>query len=220
MTAAELYRFGRELRSSAGVKPETPCSLNLKFGKKIDQDYRTSNEMEWDESGLMGRTREYKWDVSLSRMPWSEIPGDWSAGKKNVYRAYFSLGDLTREASAALTRWSIDNPASGIAPDCVGIEINPVCPATLSSEELACTGMISVNFSGNGYFTWGPGWRDYAAQYTRAFPVVEALRIARSLFPAASSSAFKNISDYLGERFLNRECYEEGDWILTVQESG
>jgi hypothetical protein len=79
---------------------------------------------------------------------------------------------------------------------------------------------MTVYFPGNGDFSWGPPWSAYAEQYAQAGPVVTAKRIARTFFPVRRDGEFERVASYLGETFLNRDCYEEGDWILTVSESG
>ncbi len=89
---------------------------------------------------------------------------------------------------------------------------------TLDADEVLCTGMLAVSFEGNGYFSWGRCFSDYAEQYRDAPPVVAARRICRETFPVAHSERFDRIAEHLGETFLNRDDYEDGDWILSIAE--
>jgi len=66
----------------------------------------------------------------------------------------------------------------------------------------------------------GPTWQDYAEQYRDAKPIVEARSLARSMFPVKRGDSFEKISEHLGPRFLNRDSPEDGDWILSVNETG
>ena len=62
--------------------------------------------------------------------------------------------------------------------------------------------------------------QDYAAQYSVAQPVIKAKQICREQFPVKRDERFERFAKHLGELFLNRACYEEGDWILSVSETG
>jgi len=219
---ADLFQFATTLRSSVGVKDDSRCSASVKYGDRIDQDYETTNLMDWHESGgsRWGTIKEYKWDKKYNQLPWTNIAAKFAKIKKNVYRAHLSLGWLTKDSCTALTRWSDKDPQSGICPDSLSIEIDPICPTILTDEELVCTGLVSINFPGNGYFTWGPTWQDYAEQYREAKPIVEARSLTRSMFPVKRGDSFDKILEHLGPRFLNRDYYEDGDWILSVNETG
>jgi len=220
MTVGDLARLGTQLRAGIGAKPDTHCDLQLKYGECIDQDYETTNLMDWDESGIFGSPRDYKWDGSWNHVLWNDLPASLATDTRSIYRAFFGLGLLTNESSSALTRQRDEDPGSGIWPDTFSIEIDPICPTILSDEELVCTGLISINFSGSGYFSWGPTWEEYANQYRFAAPVTAARRITRELFPVSHSERLDLVCEHLGDRFLNRAFYEPGDWILSVKETG
>lgn len=216
----DLQNMASALRDAVGVKPDSRSTLEVKWGERIDQDYESTNETDWDESGIFGTPRDFAWDLKRFNLPWSEVWADSSALTGNVYRAYVSLGLLTKPAVESLRASDPSDDRSFIAPDCASIQIGPICPATLSTEELACTGMVAVTFAGNGYFTWGRNMADYAAQYRDAPPVCEARRICRERFPAVRDDSFERIADHLGDLFLNRSSYVEGDWILSISETG
>jgi len=218
----DLIQFATTLRNEVGVKDDSRCSASLKYGERIDQDYETTNLMDWHESAgaRWGTFKEYKWDKKYDQLPWADIVVKFAKAKKNVYRAHLSLGWLTKDSCTALTRWSDKDPRSGICPDSLSIEIDPICPTILSDEALVCTGLVSINFPGNGYFSWEPTWQDYAEQYREAKPVVAARSLTRSIFPVIRGDSFDKISEHLGPRFLNRDYYKEGDWVLSVNETG
>jgi len=220
MRAGDLFQLGSKLRESVGTKPHSRCDLRIKYGESIDQDYETTNLMDWDESGVFASPRDYEWDASWNDVLWTDLPASLAAETRSIYRAYCLLGWLSEESCSALTRSSDEAPESGIWPDSISIEIDPICPTMLSDEELVCTGLISINFSGNGYFSWGPTWEQYSTQYRSATPVTAARKITREMFPVPRSEKLDRISEHLGDRFFNRAYYEPGDWILSVTETG
>ncbi len=90
---------------------------------------------------------------------------------------------------------------------------------SLDASELVCTGLIGINFSGNGYFSWKKEYSEYVTQYESAFPIVAAKNISKEMFPVKKDSRFAGIDEYLGKLFFNRQNYRNGDWILSIVES-
>lgn len=219
ISVSQLLQLSSDLRQSIGTKLESPCSIEIKYGDRIDVDYECSTQVDWDDSGRIGSHREIEWDKVYGDLTWQDLTKQLNDDEQYVYRGYLSLGSLTKESCAALTRWSNEDPRSGICPDSVSLKLGPVCPSSLSDEELVCTGMVALAFAGNGYFSWGPSWKEYAEQYQKAAPVLAAIRDTKRMFPVPKSESFARIAEHLGDRFLNREYYEPGDWILSIDES-
>lgn len=223
MKAAGLISFATMLRSAVGVEDRAKCSVSLKYGDSIDQDHETTTLMDWhtSEGSTWSTIKEYQWDKKVKEIPWSKLQSKFLRDNKTIYRGHLRLGSLKHESCAALSRSSAADPQCGIYPDSLSISIDPVCPSTLSDEEEPVyTGLVSIRFSGNGYFTWGPHWSDYAEQYKAAAPIQVARRLTRTHFPVRRDDSVEKIAGHLGPRFLNRDYYEDGDWILSVSESG
>ncbi|MBI2302013.1 MAG: hypothetical protein HYU66_24175, partial [Armatimonadetes bacterium] len=182
MRGTDLHELAVSLRDAVGVTPSSNASVSLKWGRRIDQDYERTNEMEWDESGMVGHLRSFPWDVKHFNVPWDAAWPSPFVLNHSIYRAYVSLGDLTKPAIESLAAADPAESWSRIEPDCAAIEINPICPVTLSSEQRVCTGLLAVKFAGYGLFTWR-SLAEYAAQYAVAPPVLEARRICRERYP-------------------------------------
>ncbi len=219
VSVAELRKFATLLRKEIGVEQQSSGTLNLKWGERIDSDYEDTNQTVWHESGVIGVPQDYPWDIEANESLWDDIWNDVSDDSRTVYRAYVSLGDLTNEASKALSAHGDSSKNSNVLLDCASIEINPVCPRTLAAEELTCTGLFEVNFSGYGYFSWRRDFSEYATQYESALPVSATKKICRKMFPVAKDERFERIDEHLGNIFLNRNFYQKGDWMLTVLET-
>ena len=220
ITGTEWKRFAEALRSAVEVDQSSKGTLRIKWGDRIDQDYDDTNEFDWDDSGMIGTPREFPWDIEIDNQPWEALWQNASVNGGNVYRSYLALGALTPDACRSLGATGDSDDGSYIAPDSVSLSANPVCPATLDAEEMVCTGLLEVSFAGNGYFSWGRPYADYAAQYREAPPIVAAQKICRELFPVTRDDRFDRIADHLGAIFLNRDYYAEGDWILSISETG
>jgi len=221
MTVAQLDQFASELRGHVGVEPDAEITLQLKYGDRIDQDYEPTVSMQSDESGTIAYPIEFEWDGEWQWKDGPSKPASVLGGRNWIHRAYMELGWLTSETSRHLSREHESDHSCGFWPDSLSIAIDPFCPAVLGEdEEVLCVGFIAVRFSGNGYFTWGAEWQEYAAQYRQAPPVQEALRIARKHFPVTNGEIRYRVEEALGQRFLNCLYYQPGDWVLTVNESG
>lgn len=220
ITGGQWKQFSEALREAIGIDQSSPGALQLKWGERIDQDYDRPNELEWDDSGLMGTPRAFPWDIDIDRNPWDRLWDTANLNGGNIYRSFLSLGSLTSDVSRALSASDVGYKGSYIAPDSASVSAHPVCPATLDAEELVCTGLLEVRISGNGYFSWGRPYADYANQYRDAAPIIALRRVCRQFFPVVRDERFDRIADHLGSIFLNRDSYEEGDWILSIIETG
>ncbi|MEM7014462.1 MAG: hypothetical protein AAF585_23625 [Verrucomicrobiota bacterium] len=160
-------------------------------------------------------------DVEASGKPWSQV---WEGANlanlnSNIYRSYCFLGDLPDHVFEALSAADEHDQTCFIGPDGLSISANPVCPELLEADEVVCAGLVELSFSGQGFFTWKP-ISEYKNQYQNAAPLLAARRICREFFPVVRNERFERIAAHLGETFLNQEDYREGDWILTIDESG
>ena len=222
ISVAQLCALADELRANVGVKPDSDVVLELKYGDSIDQDLESTTAIDWDESGLVGTYRRYEWDGKWRRGRGEAWPAELVEGKRLIYRSFMRLGRLTPEVSQLLMRQDPNDATCGFQPNSLCVSIDPFCPTCLGDddEQLLCVGLVAITFSGNGYFSWGVPWGDYAEQYKADEAVREAMRIARSHFPVDSEGIIPRVEDALGERFLNCSYYEAGDWVLTPSESG
>ena len=212
------------IREVCGVGEDSRGSIGIKWGDRIDQDLKdTSGEEspeEWPESGvLISEVRDYPWDVEREFQGQEEFDRLYPAGeRRNLYRARVDLGSLMEDSIRELVVQSESDPSLFIAPDCCSIEVGPVTPCTLEDDELTCTGFLSVHFSGNGLFGWNRPYTNFWETFGSAAAVTETMRVCRDFFPVPATDLIRRNRDFLGEMFLNRETYSEGDWIASFQE--
>lgn len=233
VSGAQLRQFAEALREVTGVRKESPATVSIKWGGRIDRNRRDIAEMDWGPHGFVAKIKAifkppgayighmvpFPWDLERTRKPWQEV-WDRENEIREIYRAYVDLGDLASEVIQRMSASHPDAKRSGVHPDSVLIEVNPVCPNTLNETYETCYGFISVQFPGNGYFTWGRTMAEYAAQYAEVDAVQGALQICRKHFPVAPMRNFEKVVGPLGDLFLNRSYYQEGDWILSIAETG
>jgi hypothetical protein len=218
----ELRAFCDQLRKILALR-DVYLGVNIKYGKSIDQDLESTNKINWDESGIIGQTVSYDWDYKKQNLPWPELWPKVAFDSRRLYRAYVNLGSLPKPVITELTAMrDRETTYEFIVPDSISVQIDPVCPATLSSEtEDTCCGFVELSFSGNGFFTWQPLSRYWEA--VRGLPTIpRLLRLCRETFPvpALADDDLDRLKSHLGELFLNRNDYQQGDWIVSVSETG
>lgn len=213
-------QFASDLRAHIGIDQQSSASLDLAWWRCIDQDYVDIDDMDWDESGRIGVAKEFTWDIQIAPTTWESLSQHPVDKNKILYRSHLNLGQLTRDARQSIGTSHENDRTCFFAPDEVSLQANPVCPGQLDADERVCTGLIALSFSGPGYLSWGHSFADYAQQFRHANTITTARRACREFFPVKRNWRFKRIAKHLGEIFLNRDDYEEGDWILPVVEGG
>lgn len=196
--------------------------VDIKYGRAINQDYDTINKTEWDESGIVGLCVDYEWDHEKRKAAWPDLWPEPAFDSRVPYRAYIELGSLPRAVCAEFTATDPKQRRDTfIAPDSLGLVIDPVRPRTLGGEtlEFDCYGFVKLSFAGNGYFTWQPLAR-YWENIRRGPTIPKVLEICRETFPVRRLDFLPRLKSDLGELFLNRDEYREGDWIVSVSETG
>lgn len=215
-TVGDLRLFSSKLRQEFAFGRFIQ-SVELKYGKSIDRDLKTTNLME-QVGTFMWQTVSYPWDYEKREGEWNDLWPEPSHDSKVLYRANISFGSLPSGVSDELTAMSPIDNRSYIAPDCLSLHIDPFSPGTLAGEDLSCFGMISLNLAGNGFFTWQP-LPEYWQRVRNAPSLTILRRLCRESFPAPAFSLEQFRRD-LGPLFMNYEDYKSGDWIVTVSETG
>ena len=230
LTVGELRKFCDGLRSALAVEHNRRLHVSLKYGAFGKKAFDALHEVKWDRSGMVGRLpleedrQPEEVDHKHSDAPWSVLWPDTAFDHKTVLRAYIHLGSLPKGACRDLTAHDPAPEArSYIVPDCLSVSISPVYAMTLATEppqnEDECYGFLSLCFPGNGYFTWQPldaYWQ--VAGHTDT--VRKTLQLCREAWPAPAFGGWNTLKEALGERFLNRDPYKPGDWVVSVSESG
>ena len=222
ITTCRLREFSGRLREIIPFQSWLQ-GVELKYGKAISRDMKSTNLFKQILPNMF-QSVSYEWDhqVQISDCHWNDL---WPLPKqdsKSVYRAHITFGGLPREIGTELTAIHQANDHRFIAPDMASFNIDPFSPAALDDEEERdIYGFLSLNFSGNGYFSWREQPFDAYWQQVRENPTLkQVLQLCREGFTVPPLPNIKEIKTNLGPLFLNRDEYREGDWIVSVVETG
>ncbi len=217
LTAEDLHTFCTQLRA---VFPFGAAlqRVQVKFGRAIDQDFETTQLMKEVAPGMM-QFVEYPWDHEKRDAPWEDLWPSPKRRKQVIYRAEIGFGSLPKEISREFTAISPDE-RNFIAPDSLSLSIGPFAPETLSKQNDECLGFIHLSLSGNGCFTWQP-LEKYWDQIRQTPSLAAIQRACREAFPVTVPKLpVQELQEDLGPLFLNGPDYQEGDWMVTVAETG
>ncbi|CAN5885001.1 hypothetical protein BH11VER1_BH11VER1_05920 [soil metagenome] len=245
VTLGQLKAFALELQQAMPVMHLR--NVSLKYGRAIDKDLKPIQIGTRNAAGFLYYEAikwNYEKESSHSSLEadapfeslWPPTEGSpdtlklgslgrWFSPKlskhglsKKIYRASLMLGDLT--GAETLGAEHEKDKTCSIALYCLSLGIEPYAPGLLADDfdnADECLGMMCFSISGRGYFSWQPIAR-FAEQY-QSHPIVSLYQdICRKHFPVPDIQDLTGITARLGERFLNRECYREGDWFLTLNE--
>jgi hypothetical protein len=222
VTVLQLKQFSIRLREIIDFQPWIQ-TVNLKFGKNIARDLKSTNELK-EVAPFMFKTVAYKWDHESGGRdrPWIDLWPKSRFEQKSVYRSHLIFGGLPSEVSRELQSMHPDPQKGFIAPDMASLSIDPFSPGTLGDEEPRdIMGFLTLSFAGNGYFSWrddpfGTYWREVQ----QGASLAQVRSLCRDLFPVPRLRFLDEMSNDLGELFLNREDYQDGDWVVTISETG
>lgn len=138
-------------------------------------------------------------------------------------RASVAFGELRSEDAGDLAAADPRDASCWFALQKLSIHVGPVCPDVLGmdDEEFACLGFFEVSLRGMGYFGYRPPIGDHVHRLVASATVQTLLGCCREHFPVPPEPArLRRVEAILGERFLNRETYREGDRVVSFSESG
>jgi hypothetical protein len=98
----KLRAFCNDLQNSRICVPKKRSYVEIEFGDSIDQDYQSTNLIDWDESDSYGVTKKYPWDHTIHGADLEALWPDSSRNNDLVYRAAISIGSLTSDAAGEL----------------------------------------------------------------------------------------------------------------------
>ena len=222
VTTLTLQSFWNDIILEAS-KPSTLNCVKLKYGNSIDQDYQSTNMIDWgpedSNHSLIGFCREYEWDYRIEGKPFEQSWPDLSLCDKILYRAdVLSINSIRSDLQRELV-YNIEDEHRYFSPDSIGLHIDPAVPCTLGSTDLLCVGLIRIDLSGYGYFCWQPITK-YWEQIKESQIVKIIQRLCRKHFPVPSFDLEMESIQEFGELFLNKSSYQTGDWIISLHETG
>src|SRR4051812_28865075 len=104
VTVAAIGAFVRDLAATGALAGDESPLCQIKYGPCVDADEKTTDVVEWDESGMIGTVGEYPWDRSETFPSIAALSESLAADGGHVYRAFISLGGLVPEIVEVMTR--------------------------------------------------------------------------------------------------------------------
>ncbi len=156
ITGEQLARFVRAFAKLGVSTDGYPMTIELKFGKAIDQDEKPSLEYEQVYKTIWA-PKESDLDLEEERRSLKSVSSVLSGKKKTIYRAFIGLGAATKEIFDHLARIKSPENETDLTLDSWSLQIDPIMSSSLGSDDQFFVGWISVGISGYGYlYPWTP----------------------------------------------------------------
>jgi hypothetical protein len=221
VTAAAIGAFIRELASTGALVGGEEPQCQIKYGRRVDADEKTTEVVERNEFGI-GITREYPWDRSDTFPSLAAMADALATDRRKVYRAFLRLGDVHRDIATALTRQPSEANHDGLYLNLASFSVGPALVAGLASETESLVGWMDLTLSGPGYFY--PWIYRQARERTEGVSLVRRMadvcRAAWPVPPVAASAKLIASRRQLDTLWLYDDLAMPQDWLWFVSESG
>ncbi len=211
LTVGALLRFVERVAQTGIVHDPAIHTFQVKFGKRIDADYRdTSNDTEV----LTGvfKIGEYDWDINVKDASEVKSARDQLLNnERTIYRAYVGF-DFCSLAPAIGERLHVvrDDGSPNLLLADVSVRVDVLTASSLGTERVH-VGWIGVGFGGQGYlFPWGP--KDLLSRIAEISELRAVEACCRDAFPVPAPLAGGLLSKYRYRRNLNKAMKELGDF--------
>lgn len=222
VSVASVGRFVRALEKAGAFGADEQPMCQIKYGKRVDADERSTDDIELDDTGIVARVVEYPWDHTEMYSSHADLADALEVDAGKVYRAFLMLGSSSNDIVNALTRKPTKENKDELCLYSLSLSVGPALIAGLDSEAPAMAGWMRLKFSGPGYFfPW-----TYREARERAESVGLIRRIAaacRSVWPVPQSTATAATvagRQRLGNLWLYDDLSLPPDWLWFVSESG
>ena len=152
IAASDLAEFASHMFDAGIVQSQSPATIRLKFGTRVDQDERDTHREE-PVNAVVSTVREIEWDVDRRGLKTaSEIVTAIADERQPIYRALLMF-DLDRDVQQRLTREPGPENNVGFFPGDLSIQVGPIYAHDLATEPpIPMVGWIGAGISGSGYF--------------------------------------------------------------------
>jgi hypothetical protein len=221
VTVDAIGRFVSDLAATGALADDEEPLCQIKYGPRVDADEQTTDIVEWDERRIIGTVREYPWDLSVTYPSLAALSEVLAKDGRQVYRAYLSLGGLSPEIVAALTREPSEQNEIGLCLYALSFSVGPVIVAGLGSDSPALVGWMGLELSGPGYyFPWDfREGRERAEAIGSVQRLVAACRGAWPVPPEQASVDLVAARRQAAELWLYDDFAMPPDWLWFASEA-
>jgi hypothetical protein len=222
VTGKELMRFVDEVHRSGVLAEEGLSTLQVKFGRSIDQDQHGTL---WQEeiAPRMFVTHQIEWDISL------KAPADMRAAldalakdSRRIYRAYLAFKKVRNEVLSPVTRTNSPENSRDYCPSGLSFEVGPVKIYDLRSDAPTLAGWMHASLSGYGYlYPWT--FREVLQRLESTPEIQRIASVCRSCWPVppeVPKPQIVAVRKQLGEVWPYENFDKPWDWYWGIQESG
>lgn len=197
-----------------------PNTLQVKFGRSIDQDREDTKRSERI-NDLVTQYHDIDWDIAQDGYL-TDMIAALASREEPVYRAYLSLGSLTRELFDQLKRVNSPENQHDLTLDSWSLIVGPIEMSSLGSMDTYLVGWISLDISGYGYlYPWTLQELMERAEQHRDIQKVMAL--CKRMWPVPPGKPDQRIIESrqaLGDLWPYRTYDLPWDWYWGLAETG
>jgi hypothetical protein len=217
ITGAALAKFVRAVDRLHVSEVKYPQTVQVKFGKAIDQDEEPSTWSEQVNRGICV-SKEIEWDVAIQCESLRAVSEGLVSHNRPVYRAFIELGSATTDIFQHLARVNSPENNVDLTLDSWSLEIGPVISAALDSEVQFHIGWISVNLSGYGYlYPWTPAELvERAEKHSGIRQVMELCKKTWPVEPKRPDLHHTKMREQMGDLWPYSEIDVPWDWYWGI----
>lgn len=221
ITGQSLAKFIKRFEALEICTRKRGLSVEIKFGKGIDEDEKPSLEYEQIHK-LVWAPKDFNWDVQESCSSLKAVTRLLLPRKEHVYRAFIELGWATSDICKLLTRGRSPDNEAELHLDGWALEIGPIISTMLGSEDRFFVGWIRVGISGYGYlFPWT---FQELVERADSHPGIGKLKdLCRTTWPIKAKQLTRREKE-MRERMKEEWPYDKKnlpwDWYWGINETG
>jgi hypothetical protein len=235
VSGREFLRFLHDLCSAGVFEARGATVLQIKFGRTIDQDEKsTMVEVPLEDEPGVSLIRDIDWDVDEPKITLEDAAEMLKGEDRAVYRAFAFIGTVNPAITAALQTRRPDDGEENLALWDGSVSIGPVRVCSLGGDREFQVGWMDVGIGGNGYL-WPWTARDLTDRAARLPDLEPLTQVCRSSFPIdpndrSPTFKAKRWSDVLRSRRRGRrqmgalwphdDLDVPADWHWGVAETG
>jgi hypothetical protein len=222
ITGPDLAAFVRAFDQLAVSTENGPYTLQIKFGKAIDQDDKPAHWMQpmRDAPGI-STLAEIDWDIDKFCGSLEEDATQIGSHEQPIYRGFLSLGSVVENVGKDLRRAPCADNDQELCFDDWNMTIGPVQCSSLQGKQFS-VGWIALKLSGYGYlFPW-----TFAHLVRRAERNPTLQKVTRLLQETWPVPAKAPLPEHVAERKMMGELWpypdldRPWDWYWGLRETG
>jgi hypothetical protein len=216
-----LSKFVREFATLGVSNDGFPLTVQVKFGRRVDQDERPALRYEEVHKYIL-TPKELEWDLKVARRSLKSVSEALAGNKRTIYRAFIELGAVSKDVSHQLSRIKSPENETDLALDSWSLQIDPIMSSGLDSEVQFFVGWISAGLSGGGYlYPWTPS---KLVRRADKHPGIRQLKeLCQTIWPVENkqpNQREKKLRKKMGALWPYDSVDLRWDWYWGIEETG